>query len=153
MSPGFVPSLVEWLAPQCPLPVRMAQPGDRLDQPGVFIAPTGQHVVVSRRTVYLSDEPPIDGHRPSVTMLFESVAKSYGPAAIGVLLTGMGRDGAAGLRQLRAAGATTIAQDEASSIVFGMPAAAIELGAADHIVPATQLAPLLEVLTRRDRAG
>ena len=82
-------------------------------------------------------------HCPSATMLFKSVAAAYGPRALGVLLTGMGDDGAAGLAEMKASGAVTIAQDESSSVVFGMPAEAIRLGAADHVLPPQRIADLL----------
>jgi len=98
---------------------------------------------VRGRAVALVDGPPISLHRPSATHLFRSVAREYGGAAIGVLLTGMGDDGAAGLSDLKSAGATTIAQDEATSVVFGMPSAAIRLGVVEHVVPPTAIAPML----------
>jgi two-component system chemotaxis response regulator CheB len=79
------------------------------------------------------DDPPVSGHRPSATVLFQSVAREYRAAALGVLLTGMGNDGASGLSDIKRAGGLTIAQDEASSVVFGMPAAAIELGVVDYL--------------------
>ena len=102
------------------------------------------------RHLSLLDAPPVSLHRPSVTVLFRSVAAGYGPRSIGVLLTGMGDDGAAGMADLKAAGALTIAQDESSSIVFGMPAEAIQLGAAHHILPPARIADvLIEQLTAR----
>ena len=143
IAAGFAASIVDWLAPQCALPLQLAQAGQVLDHPGIYLAPTGRHLLVQGRTLALSDEPPLRGHRPSATFLFNSVAASYGPHAIGVLLTGMGDDGAAGLVALRDAGATTIAQDEASSVVFGMPGVAIALGAAGHILSPMQIPDLL----------
>jgi two-component system chemotaxis response regulator CheB len=96
---------------------------------------------------------PVSLHRPSATVLFRSVAAAYGPRSIGVLLTGMGDDGAAGLLDLKAVGAVTVAQDESSSIVFGMPAEAIRLGAAHHILPPHRIADmLLEQVVRKDAA-
>ena len=143
ISAGFAESVIDWLAPQCPLPFQLARAGQVLDRPGIYLAPTGRHLVVQGRTIALSDEPPVRGHRPSATILFQSVAASYGAQAIGILLTGMGDDGASGLVALRAAGATTIAQDEASSVVFGMPGAAIARGGAEHILPPHQIPALL----------
>jgi two-component system, chemotaxis family, protein-glutamate methylesterase/glutaminase len=143
IAEGFAASIVDWLAPQCNLPFQIAQAGMCLDQPGIYLAPTGHHLVVQGNRLGLSDEPAVRGHRPSATILFRSVAVSYGARAIGILLTGMGDEGAAGLADLKRAGAITIAQDEASSVVFGMPAAAIALGVVDHILPPQQIPPLL----------
>lgn len=143
IAAGFATSVVDWLAPLCNLPFQIAQAGMRLDQPGIYLAPTGHHLVVQGNVLGLSDEPPVRGHRPSATILFRSVAASYGSRALGVLLTGMGDDGAAGLADLKRVGATTIAQDEASSVVFGMPAAAIALGVVDHIMPPQEIPALL----------
>ncbi len=146
IAAGFASSIVDWLGPQCALPLQLATAGMRLDRPGIYLAPTGQHLVVQGHILILNDAPPVRGHRPSATNLFRSVATSYGSRAIGVLLTGMGDDGAAGLAEMKRLGATTIAQDEASSVVFGMPAAAITLGVVDHIVAPAQIPALLQRL-------
>lgn len=146
IAAGFAASIVDWLGPQCALPFQLATAGMRLDQPGIYLAPTGHHLVVQGYSLILNNEPPVRGHRPSATNLFRSVAANYGSRAIGVLLTGMGDDGAAGLAEMKRLGATTIAQDEASSVVFGMPAAAIALGVVDHIVSPTQIPALLQRL-------
>ena len=108
------------------------------DYPEIFrwwhFAPEEHHLeLATDGRLVLSRSEPRDGHRPSATVLFESAARVLGRRAVGVLLTGMGRDGAEGLRVLREAGARTICQDEATSVVFGMPAAAIELGAAEVV--------------------
>ncbi len=104
----------------------------------VYIAPGDRHLLVvrsgARYVCSLSDGPPVSRHRPSVDVLFRSVAQNCGPNAVGVLLTGMGDDGAAGLLEMAQAGAPTIAQDEASSVVWGMPGAAVKLGAANHVL-------------------
>ena len=104
-----------------------------------MIAPGDRHVVVvrdqNRYRVELSDGPLVARHRPSVDVLFRSVAGAAGPRALGILLTGMGDDGAAGMVELKQAGATTLAQDEASSVVFGMPKEAIRRGAVDRVLP------------------
>ncbi|MBI4492247.1 MAG: chemotaxis protein CheB [Chloroflexi bacterium] len=147
IAPGFVAGLVEWLEPQCALPVRLAAPGLRLDRPGIYVAPTGRHLLVRGQTLALGDDPPISGHRPSATALFQSVARAYGSRAIGVLLSGMGDDGAAGLGELRRAGGVTIAQDEASSVVFGMPGVAVHMGVVDHVLPPPGIASLLVELS------
>jgi two-component system, chemotaxis family, protein-glutamate methylesterase/glutaminase len=149
MAAGFVGGLVQWLGPQCRLPVQLAQPGARLDRPEVHVAPTGQHLVVRRGTLCLSDGPPVSGQRPSATVLFESVAEAYGAQSVGVLLTGMGEDGATGLRAMKRAGAITVAQDEASSVVFGMPGAALRLEAASYFLPPPAIAALLLELVGR----
>ena len=143
ISGDFVVAMVDWLRPQCAIPITVAVAGQLLDRAGIFFAPQGRHLRVRGRALALTDEAPIRGHRPSATMLFESVARQYGAAAIGVLLTGMGDDGASGLRDMKQAGAQTIAQDEASSVVFGMPGVAIGMGIVDHILPPPEIAPLL----------
>jgi two-component system chemotaxis response regulator CheB len=127
--------------------VQEAQDG-ALIQPGhVFIAPGDRHLLVERDGAYcrcrLHDGGPVNRHRPSIDLLFGSVAEQVGTRAIGVLLTGMGSDGARGLQQMRAHGAHTIAQDEASSVVWGMPGAAVALGAADRVLPIEQIAAAL----------
>jgi two-component system chemotaxis response regulator CheB len=147
IADGFVSGMVDWLRPQCSLPIALATSGQPLVGPGVYVAPTGRHLVVRKHSLALTDDPPIAGHRPSATTLLHSVARAYGPKALGILLTGMGDDGALGLREMKQAGAVTVAQDEASSVVFGMPAVAIELGAADHVLPPSKIADLLLDLT------
>jgi two-component system chemotaxis response regulator CheB len=146
MVAGFIEGMIEWLRPLCALPIQLAATGTSLPARGIFVAPTGFHLVVRRRAMTLVEEPPVRGHRPSATLLFRSVAEEYGPRAVGVLLTGMGDDGASGLKDLKRAGAVTVAQDEASSVVFGMPGAAIGLGAADHVLSPPEIARLLTTL-------
>jgi two-component system, chemotaxis family, protein-glutamate methylesterase/glutaminase len=149
IAAGFADGLVDWLRPLCGLPIRIAVHDQPLDAPGIWVAPGGQHLEVRGRAMALCSGPPVSLHCPSATRLFRSVAKEYGSAAIGVLLTGMGDDGAAGLSDLRRVGATTIAQDEASSVVFSMPAAGIRLGVVDHVVPPAGVAPILIQRSRR----
>jgi two-component system chemotaxis response regulator CheB len=149
IADGFASGLVDWLQPQCGLPIRMAADGESLNRPGIWVAPTGRHLTVHDRAIALTDGPPVSLHRPSATQLFQSVAAEYGQTAIGVLLTGMGEDGAAGLRDLKRAGGTTIAQDEASSVVFSMPSTAIQLGVVDHVVPPPAIASILLQRCRR----
>lgn len=147
ISQGFVHGLARWLDSTTPLTVQVATQGELL-QPGVvYLAPDNYHLLVPQNNVaFLSTSPPVDGHRPSVTALFESIAESYGPHAVGVLLTGMGQDGARGLQRMHDAGAHTIAQDEATSVVFGMPKEAIALGAADEVLPLEHIGPRLAQL-------
>jgi two-component system chemotaxis response regulator CheB len=147
---GYSNNLVSWLSGASKLAVGVAQHGDALEN-RVYIAPTGRHLVVQGRRLALLDTPPVSLHCPSATVLFRSVAESCGARSIGVLLTGMGEDGAAGLLDMKRAGALTIAQDETSSVVFGMPGEAIRLGAAYHILPPDQIAAvLLEQVTRKE---
>jgi two-component system chemotaxis response regulator CheB len=110
----------------------------------VYIAPGDSHLIVERDGARwrcrLNDGPPVNRHRPAVDVMFRSVAQSAGANALGVLLTGMGDDGARGLKELQDAGAPTLAQDEATSVVWGMPGSAVKLGAADRVIPLTQVA-------------
>jgi len=117
--------------------------GDQLDYPAVHVAPSDHHLIVRGRALGKSDDPPVSGQRPSATVLFRSVAEAYGERAVGVLLTGMGEDGALGLREMKRVGALTVVQDEESSVVFGMPGAAIHLDAAGHILSPPAIASLL----------
>jgi two-component system chemotaxis response regulator CheB len=133
----FAASFATWLDQQTAWRVGYARDGDRVEAHAgrVVMAPPGRHLAVRGGYIHLSDEAERHSCRPSVDVLFESVAREYGPRAAGVLLTGMGRDGAAGLLAMRRAGAFTIAQDEASSVVFGMPREAALLGAAEQVLP------------------
>jgi two-component system chemotaxis response regulator CheB len=132
---GFVPGLVEWLANDTKLDVHLARPGE-VPQPGqALFAPDDTHLVVDGvGVIALSDDDPVDGHRPSGTMLLRSMARAYGAQAVGVVMTGMGIDGADGLLSLKAAGGQTLAQDEASSVVYGMPREAAMIGAAQEVL-------------------
>ncbi len=127
-----------------PLAVEEARDGAPLKRGTAVVAPGGKHVIIERHgtelCVYVRNGPKVNGHRPAVDVLFHAVAEAVGVEAIGVLLTGMGRDGAEGLHAMRAAGALTLVQDEASSVVWGMPKAALDLGAADEVVPLQQMA-------------
>jgi two-component system chemotaxis response regulator CheB len=148
----FGSAFADWLDGQSPIRVAFARDGEPLPQPGrsrVLLAPPDRHVVVRGDRVHLSAESERHSCRPSVDVLFESVASSLGAASIGCLLTGMGRDGALGLVAIRSAGGFTIAQDEASSVVFGMPREAILLGGASAVLPLDRISPTLDVLSRR----
>ncbi len=147
ISKGFTTGLARWLNETVSLRVKLADVAEPLLPGTVYIAPDGVHLQVSpQKKVVLLEENPLDGHRPSVTALFNSVAKQYGPAAVGVLMTGMGRDGANGLYAMKQAGAHTIAQDEASSIVFGMPKEAINMGAASEVLALQEIAKRIKEL-------
>lgn len=150
MTSGFLENLVAWLDGRTELGVVRARSGDRLQAGKVYFAPENQHLKVkSDFTVALDHGPTVDGHRPSVTVLFESVARAFGPAALGVLLTGMGVDGASGLLALRQAGAMTMVQDQASSVVYGMAQRAVELGAARRVLSLEELKQQLRVSAER----
>jgi two-component system chemotaxis response regulator CheB len=142
----FGVALADWLDGLSNLRVRCARDRDPLPpvgEPGVIMAPPLRHLVVEQGRLRLTNDPERHSCRPSVDVLFESAARELGGAAVGCLLTGMGRDGAAGLLALRQSGAHTIAQDEASSVVFGMPRAAIEIGAAEQVLPLDLIAAAL----------
>lgn len=144
MPEGFTKTFADRLNELCAMEVREAKDGDMV-VPGVaLLAPGGHHMILKREGVRylvgLQNGPPVHYHRPSVDVLFYSVAKLAGRNAIGALLTGMGSDGARGLLAMRQAGAKTLAQDEASSVVFGMPKEAIAMGAAEKIVPLNAVA-------------
>lgn len=134
-SLGFMPTLAGWLNGIGNLRVKVAARGDALERAVLYLAPDDQHLGLDEhRRLALASADPIGGFRPSATFLFRSVAQRYGPRALGVILTGMGSDGVDGLRRLRDAGGRVIAQDEASSVVFGMPGAAIAAGVVDEVV-------------------
>jgi two-component system, chemotaxis family, protein-glutamate methylesterase/glutaminase len=142
----FRAAFAEWLDGQSALRVRHARDGEALPalgQAGVVMAPSGFHLAVKRGALRLTCDPERNSCRPSVDVLFESLAKEIPGETAACLLTGMGRDGAAGLLALRRAGAFTIAQDEASSVVFGMPREAIEMGAVDRVLALDQIAKAL----------
>jgi two-component system chemotaxis response regulator CheB len=144
ISAGFLPGLVNWLAAHYPGKVQIARIGE-LPSPGrVYFPPENTHLVLERAgRMQVSMEPPRGGHRPSIDVTFLSVAEHDGDAAISVLLTGMGRDGGEGMEALARAGAWTIAQDEASCVIFGMPRDAVERGAARAVLPLNDIAPAL----------
>jgi two-component system, chemotaxis family, protein-glutamate methylesterase/glutaminase len=148
---NFTKGFVDWLASSCSISVRLAENGDRLEPGNTYVAPDGKHMKVVGGTVVLTEDPIEHGLRPSVSYLFRSVVQTYGASSIGVLLTGMGEDGAEELKQMKEKGAITIAQDRDSSVVHGMPGQAIKLGAAQHILPPDEIAKLLIKLALRGR--
>ncbi len=155
MPPGFTKSFAQRLNGLCRITVKEAEHGERVLPGHAYIAPGHAHLLLARSganyIAHLSDDPPVNRHRPSVDVLFRSAAQHAGKNAIGVILTGMGRDGAAGLLEMRKAGAFTLAQDEASCIVFGMPREAIALGAADEIASLSEMSR--RVMTRLASMG
>jgi two-component system, chemotaxis family, protein-glutamate methylesterase/glutaminase len=149
ISAGFTAGLASWLDSGCAFCVKVARQGEPLAPRTVYIAPDDRHLGVSRRgEVALSSAPAIGGFRPSGSFLFESVAQCYGASAVAVILTGMGEDGVEGLRSIRTAGGRIIAQDEKTSIIFGMPGAAIAAGLPDIVLPLEAIAARLALLSR-----
>lgn len=155
MGASYVPSFAARLDKQTPPSVRLATQGARLQQGVVYIAPGDRHLAVARDAqgfhCRIEDTPLVSGHRPSVDVLFHSVAACAGPNAVGVILSGMGRDGAAGMLAMHEAGAYTIGETEASCVVYGMPRAAKEAGAVAVELPVTQIAA--EMLRAFDAIG
>lgn len=152
MAASFTQGLVAWLQLESRLPIKIAQHEQRLVRGEVYFAPDGSHLEVSSRTTLgLSQAPAVSFVRPSATVLFESVARIYGAEAIGVLLTGMGEDGAAGLKVIHDRGGVTLVQDEATCVVYGMPAVAVRLGAAGAVLPLDRIAPTLRDLVQLRR--
>jgi len=144
MADGFLEGLAQWLDSQCALPVTVGEGGRRLQPGTVTLAPGGLNLIVHERLrVTCEVPPPTQFHIPGIDPTFMSIAHHVGPAAIGVILTGMGRDGAAGLKEMRECGAVTIGQDEPTCAVYGMPGAAKALGALKHERPLPEIAPLL----------
>ncbi|MGB8650948.1 MAG: chemotaxis-specific protein-glutamate methyltransferase CheB [Mycobacteriales bacterium] len=151
MAEGFIPGLAAWLDQLVPLPVVVGGSGRRLLPRTITIAPSGGNLLVQddRLRVLCTDPDPGQFHVPGIDQCFRSVADALGPDAIGVLLTGMGRDGAAGLKAMRDRGAVTLGQDEATSTVYGMPAAALAMDAVEHQLPVDQIGGALLGLVGR----
>jgi len=147
MADGFIEGLATWLDGICALPVSVGASGRRLQPGTVTIAPSGLNFVVHRELRVTTEEPPRSQyHVPGIDVTFASVAEAVGGDAVGVLLTGMGRDGAVGLKRMRDRGAFTIAQDEATCAVYGMPAAAMAVGAVDRQLALADIGPALRKL-------
>jgi two-component system chemotaxis response regulator CheB len=148
MPPGFTRSFAARLDGLCKMTVSEAQDGERILPGHAYIAPGDHHMRLARcganYVIALDDGPPVNRHRPSVDVLFSSVAQVAGQNALGVILTGMGRDGAAAMLEMKQVGAFNIAQDEASCIVFGMPKEAIAAGAVDEVLPIVRIAERLQ---------
>ena len=144
MPEKFTASFAKRLDSLCAIEVKEAEHGDRILPGRALIAPGGRHMRVARSgalyRVEVLDGPPVNRHKPSVDVLFRSVASFAGANALGIIMTGMGDDGARGLLEMRQVGATTVAQDEASCVVFGMPREAIRIGAAEIVLPLDQIA-------------
>jgi two-component system chemotaxis response regulator CheB len=154
IAQGFATGLADWLAASCPLQVKTAVHGEPLASRTVFVAPDDRHLGLegSQRVSVLAT-PPVGGFRPSATLLFESVARHSGSRVAAVILTGMGSDGVVGLAAVRARGGQVIAQDEATSVVHGMPRAAVEAGVVDTVLPLEAIAGHLVAWTREGGHG
>lgn len=150
MPEVFTRAFANRLNGECAIAVKEAEDGDKLEPGQAFVAPGNLHIMVDRRghglAIRLADGPLVSRHRPSADVLFRSVAISAGAKAVGVILTGMGDDGAQGMLEMKEAGAATLAQDEASCVVFGMPREAISRGAVDAVIPLEKIAA--EALSR-----
>jgi two-component system chemotaxis response regulator CheB len=147
MPPGFTRNFADRLNTLCRMHVKEAEHGERVLPGHVYVAPGGHHLAVQRSganyVVSVDDGPPVNRHRPSVEVLFRSIAQHVGRNAIGVMLTGMGRDGADAMLTMREAGAYNIAQDEASCVVYGMPREAVAVGAVHEILPLQRISAQL----------
>jgi two-component system chemotaxis response regulator CheB len=150
MPPGFTETFARRLDALCNMGVKQAEDGEVVCTGVAYIAPGGRHLVLARRgpgyVLRVTDDPPVNRHRPSVDTLLRSIARSAGRQAIGVMLTGMGADGAEAMLEMSRAGAWTIAQDEATSVVFGMPRQAIALGGVREVMPLGDISARLEAL-------
>ncbi|MFQ6041352.1 MAG: chemotaxis response regulator protein-glutamate methylesterase [Candidatus Poribacteria bacterium] len=164
IAAGFLEGLAEWLSQTTPLSIHIAKHGEYILPGHAYLAPDDFHLGVERikspnplwergyiGRIALSKDEPENSLRPAVSSLFRSVAKAFGENSVGVLLTGMGRDGAEELKLMREKGAVTIAQDKESSVVHGMPGEAIKLGAATHVLPPDEIAAMLENLVNRKK--
>ena len=150
---SFLTGMVEWLDDACQLTVRKACQGETPRHGIVYFAPENTHLELDGGGRFsLSIKPPLDGHRPSVTVTMQAAAHYFGAGTVGVLLTGMGRDGADGMASIAAAGGITFAQNETSSVVYGMPKEAVALGAVQHILSLEQIAPALDELVNPMRS-
>ncbi|PLX41668.1 MAG: hypothetical protein C0608_04740 [Deltaproteobacteria bacterium] len=146
ISEGFMRGFSEWLGREISLEVVIVDHAMRLEPGRVYLPPDGYHLEVARGAAVLSEAPPLHGCRPAVDVLFKSLAEEYGERAIGVVLTGIGVDGAAGAAAIKAVGGMVIAQDEESSVIFGMPKAVIERDAATHVASLQNMPKLLSEL-------
>lgn len=153
MAPGFMPGFAAWLGAATPLPVRLAEQGQPLAPGTIYLAPDGHHLGLEGGAIALSQAPPLDGLRPAATHLFRSLAAASGPRAVAVVLTGMGRDGVEGLAEVWGRGGRVLVQDEATSVVFGMPGAALAEGLAHEVLPLGEIAPRLVELVGKPRMG
>jgi len=149
MSRGFMEGMIEWLNRETPLRIKLAEDEEKLEKGTVYVAPDDYFCLVKYPGIIILDNklPKWTEHKPCVNYLFKSAAEEFGDKAIGVLLTGMGKDGAEGLKLMKLAGSMTICQDEESSIIFGMPKVAIEMNAVKKIMKPEEISSYLNKLT------
>jgi two-component system chemotaxis response regulator CheB len=152
MTPGFMQGFAEWLASVTPFRASVVDSPMALEPKSVYLASGNRHLVLNGGAAIPDDGPAVGNHRPSASVLFSSLARSVGPSTIGVLLTGMGEDGASGLMDLKLAGGHTIAEDESTAVVYGMPAAGVRLGAVNESLPLQSIAPrILELVASKEK--
>ena len=148
ITAGFLEGMVAWLSKECELSIQIASDGEHIRKGVVYFAPDAAHMGVTEGGRIVLDHGPVEnGLRPAVSFLFRTAAKAYGPRCVGVLLTGMGKDGARELKQMKDRGAVTLAQDKESCVVFGMPGEAVKLNAVDHLASPQGIASWLNILT------
>jgi len=145
---GFDRGFVQWLDEYASLSVRLAEEGTVPVSGNIYVAPTDRHLVISDKGIAFDDSEPVNNQKPAADLLFKSAAEIYGDRVISVVLTGMGADGAEGTRIVKQAGGITIAQDESSSMIYGMPLSAVETGCVDMVLPLGEIASKLASLTR-----
>ena len=151
IAPGFLKGMVEWLDKECGISVRIGSEGDHVMAGVVYFAPDGTHMgVTGAGRIVLSNGPSENGVRPSVSHLFRSMADAYGARGAGILLTGMGKDGAMELARMKEKGAITVAQDKESCVVYGMPAEAVKLNGAVHVLPPEGITAFLNSIGKMD---
>ena len=153
IAAGFAQGLAEWLTSTTNRAVKLATDGERLMNHVVYVAPDDRHLEVAHDRLIVAASPPVEGFRPSGTRLFSSLASAFGPRAVGVIMTGMGRDGVTGLLEMRDAGSAVFAQDEASCDIFGMPGAAVKAGAVVTTTPLGEIPTRLVALVAKDSAS
>ncbi|MEW6608026.1 MAG: chemotaxis response regulator protein-glutamate methylesterase [bacterium] len=153
ISDGFTKGLVDWWNNECAIEIREGKEGERLNKGTVYIAPSFVHMTVTKNErIKLEDTPPVGGHKPAGNVLLTSVAQAYQDSAMGIILTGMGDDGAIGIKAIKDAGGFTIAQDEKTCAIFGMPKVAIEMGGVDKVLPLDEIPD--EIMRRiKSRSG
>ena len=151
MAVGFIEGFMKWLGNVCKVKVKLAQEGEKIEKGQVLIAPDGFHTIIrGKKSVGLISGNPVNSVKPSIDILFNSIAEVYGESAIGVLLTGMGADGAEGLKHIKDKGGITIAQSEDSCAVFGMPKVAIEKGAVSKVLSVEDIIRTLKGIVNND---
>ena len=151
ITPSFLKGFAAWLASACPFPVELIEDQRRPEPGRVYLSGADRHLRAHEHSVWVDGGDPVCCQRPSGTVMFQSMARNLASGSLGVLLTGMGEDGAEGLLELRRAGGYTIAEDESTAVVYGMPAAAVRLGAVCESLPLPSIAPrILELCARED---